>query len=387
MHVIMLNVAHVDSFQKRTLDAPNLITHPRVCDHFIDYRKMENSASSHSWLARQKMWEGVLMSGEFVCHFKNIVCSRLALFLITIFFLSSVEAYASVRVRCYESGFSGKTIAYFHYDAKCPFCFKVEELERDMEAFSSDNLIKNCPNFYFDYILEGTINYADPYLIAFFLFHYRDGRVFTLRIDSEGGYFIPALEIGEMLFTGRAEVYVSGRCYSACVLVVAGAVRRTYLSEDAVGVHRLSLENLPPGIPGDVKSINSYFERSYSHIESYFRKLNVSSLIMQRMKSTPSSSMSILSRKDLFDMGLSYNNVSHVELSGHMIKEKCGENKLNEYMRYINVSEHCFLDLQDSCRSSKEFWDTKLAIKHIEKQCLLPEQRYQIFNDRPYPFP
>jgi hypothetical protein len=72
----------------------------------------------------------------------------------------------------------------------------------------------------------------------------------SLELDSPGGDPEEGMRLGRWLrrHRGAAEVKSGEQCASACVLVLAGAVRRT--SPGAVIVHRLALESTSPGQAG-----------------------------------------------------------------------------------------------------------------------------------------
>jgi hypothetical protein len=69
----------------------------------------------------------------------------------------------------------------------------------------------------------------------------------SLELDSPGGDPEEGMRLGRWLrrHRGAAEVKSGEQCASACVLVLAGAVRRT--APGAVIVHRLALESAAPG--------------------------------------------------------------------------------------------------------------------------------------------
>lgn len=90
-----------------------------------------------------------------------------------------------------------------------------------------------------------------------------------LQLDSPGGDPEEAMRLGRWLRRqgGAAEVRGGEQCASACVLVLAGAVRRT--TAGAVVVHRLSLESAPPA-----RARQAWLELDAS-IRRYLREMNV----------------------------------------------------------------------------------------------------------------
>lgn len=62
-----------------------------------------------------------------------------------------------------------------------------------------------------------------------------------LLLDSEGGDGLAAMEIGRMARAARAHVFVTGRCASACALILAAGVVRA-APGGSVGIHRGRIE-------------------------------------------------------------------------------------------------------------------------------------------------
>jgi len=63
-------------------------------------------------------------------------------------------------------------------------------------------------------------------------------RKYRNGINSGGGSIDAAIAIGRLLRNERASLDVTGVCFSACVLVLAGAVERNVGDANKVGIHR-----------------------------------------------------------------------------------------------------------------------------------------------------
>lgn len=81
----------------------------------------------------------------------------------------------------------------------------------------------------------------------------------TLQITSDGGSIQYSLEAGQYLRAQGKDVEVKERCFSACVFVVAGGVRRGAAADAEIGVHQFySAERVDSGTAtSDAQQISS----------------------------------------------------------------------------------------------------------------------------------
>jgi hypothetical protein len=155
-------------------------------------------------------------------------------------------------------------------------------------------------------------------------------------VDSPGGSVDAAMAIGRLL--RKEEAYVSigyrpllsqGVCYSACVLVFAGAVRRD-MDLGRVGIHRPYLE-----VPKDAVSpekVRDIFQKTLHDICSYFREMNVSEQLADAMLRIEPENMRLLNDAALASYGLTYEDPIARETKELQIAQKYGLSR-QEYMR------------------------------------------------------
>ena len=99
-------------------------------------------------------------------------------------------------------------------------------------------------------------------------------------IDSRGGSVPAAMAIGRIFRREGAWIMVSGKCYSACVLVLAGAVDRR-AGQDQVGVHRPYMQSTSQN-PVDLGLVRQAYSRTLQEMRSYLREMNVSPRLWRR---------------------------------------------------------------------------------------------------------
>jgi hypothetical protein len=100
-------------------------------------------------------------------------------------------------------------------------------------------------------------------------------------LDSLGGDVAAAMAIGKLFRKERVWVSVShgSVCYSACVLILAGAVHRAVAGK--VGIHRPYFEVPKQQITAD--SVTGLYQQTLQNIRSYFREMNVSEQLADDM--------------------------------------------------------------------------------------------------------
>jgi hypothetical protein len=125
----------------------------------------------------------------------------------------------------------------------------------------------------------------------------------SINIDSQGGSVIAAMAIGKMLRKDRIGVQVDDHCYSACVLVLAGAVSRCCFSNIGnVGIHRpyfdVSTRDVSPS------KMRELYIQALQDIRSYFREMNVSEGLADAMLRIDPENVRFLGESELESYGL-----------------------------------------------------------------------------------
>lgn len=140
-------------------------------------------------------------------------------------------------------------------------------------------------------------------------------------LDSPGGDGLAAIEIGRMVHTAKAHVFVRGRCDSACVYILAGGVVRGVARDHAVGIHSPRLTTFVKGI--GVVDINSAsnpnaaaaLEAGNRRSRDYFREMGLPEALFAAMAATPADKMRRLDLAELPDLGLTGFDPAY--LAGH----------------------------------------------------------------------
>jgi hypothetical protein len=94
------------------------------------------------------------------------------------------------------------------------------------------------------------------------------------RIDSGGGSIYEAIAIGRLFRKERASLTVDGVCFSACVLILAGAVERHIGESDEVGIHRPYFGTTPE-TPLKADQVKQQYLQMLQDMRNYLREMNV----------------------------------------------------------------------------------------------------------------
>lgn len=128
----------------------------------------------------------------------------------------------------------------------------------------------------------------------------RGKTLLLVRFDSGGGDAHAAMTLGRALRAASAHGYVPPRrrCYSACVLALAGASTRAV--HGRVGIHRPQPVTAPALFPAGVPKR----EDSAREIRGYLAEMQVSASLYDAMVKVPPKDMRILTRSELQAYGL-----------------------------------------------------------------------------------
>lgn len=130
--------------------------------------------------------------------------------------------------------------------------------------------------------------------------HSRDLSASIYYIASPGGDVDEGMAIGRVLRRHNAVVYADGPCYSSCVFVLAGGVRRYLTGEGEVGIHRSFVE----GGTVDIAAYRAAHAGLDGKVLAYFREMNVSPIVLDLMAQVPSEGIRILKDSELKALGL-----------------------------------------------------------------------------------
>lgn len=177
-------------------------------------------------------------------------------------------------------------------------------------GFQEDDAL--CPRFGVSFctafIMEGSIEPGDSEWLSGKLSEMADvsglsGRIGYVYLNSTGGDVYEAMRLGRIFREHKIQAIVAkdGHCYSACVLVLAGAVAR--LSPGEVGVHSFYSEGMK--LSGfDYKNEDEKYEKVRSDVRGYLDEMRITSVVLDEMVNTPPSTLHVLSMDEKERYGL-----------------------------------------------------------------------------------
>ena len=133
-----------------------------------------------------------------------------------------------------------------------------------------------------------------------------------VELESPGGSLSSAMAIGGLIREGRFDtgVVARGKCYSACVLILAAGVHRTVTS-GKVGVHRPYYDRglYTPGTPAREEA---GYGPVTDGIHEYLASMGVRDALMDAMMKVPSKFMRHLTSREVVTYGLDNSNPCEV---------------------------------------------------------------------------
>jgi hypothetical protein len=149
-------------------------------------------------------------------------------------------------------------------------------------------------------------------------------------LDSPGGITSAAIAIGRLLRKEQASVQIEpyGACYSACVIILAGAANRVV--QGKVGIHRPYFE-----VPKGQISPDAYrqeFQRALEDLRAYFREMNVNEQLADAMLRIDPSEIHVLNYSELDAYGLTPEDPATKEIKELKDAQKLGVSR-QEYLR------------------------------------------------------
>jgi hypothetical protein len=105
----------------------------------------------------------------------------------------------------------------------------------------------------------------------------------SIDINSPGGNLDAAMAIGRLLRKNRVTISIpkDGECVSACVMIYAGAVRRS--ASGKVGIHRPYLNQSISSQLQAPDKLRSNYEQMLQTLRAYLREMNVSERLAEDM--------------------------------------------------------------------------------------------------------
>ena len=170
------------------------------------------------------------------------------------------------------------------------------------------------------------------------------------RLNSEGGDVEVAIAIGRQLrrFQATAITFQQGRCYSACVFILAGAVNRVLSGN--IGIHR-------PYSNGTNQREYQATQTSHRQLtklaKDYLEEMNVSPSLYDAMVNIPPEKIRLLSESELVSYGILEVDPVQQELNDAFEARKYGLSKIEFLRRKSQVDTICSRELQFGATSGE----------------------------------
>ncbi|TPM04537.1 hypothetical protein [Mesorhizobium sp. B2-3-10] len=286
---------------------------------------------------------------------------------------STWPSKADLLISCADNGEGAKEVGRFASDYQCMTCVNESAIKKFMlsAVYGADT----CPPpAFLDVHIIGSINFADAYFFSKNAeFTQKSGRSFFRRLflNSDGGQVDAALQIGAVVNSVTDTAIVKGHCYSACVLILMAANRRVYIDED-VGIHRMSVDELPSDLVINQENVSGYFAKKYEEIAGYAERNGVDKSIVDSMKAAPSTQIRKLTYRQLKELGLGYINTTYAEITRYRIARRYGRDGVIKYAELLSKFEACVEDLGGAC-SGKALARYDEEIRELEKAAFGPQ--------------
>jgi hypothetical protein len=158
------------------------------------------------------------------------------------------------------------------------------------------------------------------------------------RLNSEGGDVEVAIAIGRQLrrFQAYAFTFHQGRCYSACVFILAGAVKRG-LSR-SIGIHRPYSSSTEQR---DYQTTQTAQRQLSKLAKDYLEEMNVSPALYDMMVTIPPEKLRILSESELRSFGFLELDPVQQEIEDAAVARKYGLSKIEFLRRKSDADAKC----------------------------------------------
>jgi len=208
-------------------------------------------------------------------------------------------------------------------------------------ATAASIAIQNGPSH--EVLIEGVITNDDPAkLFARIdeLFHRFPNDAFHfISINSPGGNVEAAIKMGAILHAdSRAYITVATdqRCYSACVLVVAGTMRRNLHGQ--IGIHRLYSDSVEPSSYEEIRANRQAIAKA---VRQFLSDVNISPTLYEAMDLIPANQLKILTQREYESFGLIETDPVLDELSSAAGARNLGITREQYNERYSRVEQIC----------------------------------------------
>ena len=191
--------------------------------------------------------------------------------------------------------------------------------------------------------IEGEIVASDPALLSATIKRFRhvypDEILHAYAINSPGGDVEAAMQMGEILRADKESMITVATyqyCYSACVLVLAGSVKRNLHGQ--IGIHRLFVTSTDKQSYEQTRQQRS---RLAERVKRYLGEMNVEVSLYDAMNRVPAEQLRILSREEYQELGLlDYDPVAE-EMANAGLARRFGITRDEFNARWPRVNDIC----------------------------------------------
>lgn len=202
---------------------------------------------------------------------------------------------------------------------------------------------------------------------------------YWVNLDSEGGDVYAAMAIGRMFRKARVWAHVgwSGKCMSSCVLLLAGAVKRSTFDGGPVGIHRpYSTETGAASF----EELQTKTTKLGADVAAYLQEMNIPSSLYESMRLVPPESIKILGLSELEKFGLYDADPVFAELNDNSEANLAGLSK-QEFMSRKAQSRKCQLDGFKALKVRGNDTDEALEVARIARECALKTIYRDVIDD------
>lgn len=182
-----------------------------------------------------------------------------------------------------------------------------------------------------------------------------DPRIFVV-IGSPGGEVLPAIDMGRLLRSAAASVWIdqNSECSSACVLVLAGGVIRYDMAGARVGIHRPAF---PPAEFAGLTYAESqeHYNSLLNTVRGYLREMGIGDAIYQSMQTVPSQTIRYISIEEAEQGMLFGEDPAYMEWRRALAIDNFGEGRVQVLERFRECyNSRIGEELEESCFSILE---------------------------------
>lgn len=133
---------------------------------------------------------------------------------------------------------------------------------------------------------------------------------FIIFLDSGGGDGVAAMEIGRLLRKAKAHIFVTGKCASACVFVLASGVVRQFPAL-SIGIHqgKLTISNNDAKVLNEIDPESNpryqkILEKFETNAKTYLSEMKISPEFFEAMQKIPPKEIHWMDDTELTTMNL-----------------------------------------------------------------------------------